>query len=265
MTMTNKITLSSDGPGYHSLTVGPPAIPHPLGLRDKANEIGLPSLRDEILSAMRDTPGYKRYSILADQIKAAQVKVDQANRTFSRVKAAKRLLEDNLEEGLADKMRNITTELAAAEQEKLAAEADLAELLPLLPKHWPTAANSIIGVPVSIVLPQLDALRGKRKLARERVNQACAKVAEILQNAVTEHIAPLSAELAVLDMAIDRTERGWDTLAIELFKELMGTTPSAPPAGVMNIRNVFSHRPPNPPTPDPASETGTKVFVHRNA
>jgi hypothetical protein len=211
-------------------------------LQAKADAIGLPGTLASILASCREIPEFKTYRVLAQQIEDAQAAVTAAHRTFERVTAAKRLLEDSPEPNLANKLRTITGEIEQAEKDKASAEADLAQIKRLLPGHWAQAAGRVLSQASAAATKKLGDLLNAEQTAKKKVEHACEVVSGILQKAILEHIVPLADEIAVLEVASAQPIEKGGANVEKILQQLMGRMP----ASLVRVRDEFVPKPEEP-------------------
>jgi hypothetical protein len=172
--------------------------------------------------------------------------------------AAKVLLERDLAPDLAEKLRAVEAEAGAAVAARDAALRDLDVVRHLIPKHFVPAANAIGSQSLTTVTPLLSRLTDREREARAALDAGCARVAEVLAKALTDHVAGPAAELLTVRRAV---RLGWaDNGALErgLRDELLGPIP----AGVrQQARGIFEVIPPAPP---PSEEVPTAAPARGN-
>lgn len=253
-----KISLTSHGQGLLSLNVYA-GIANVRDYQNKADAIGLPTLLTSLPATCREEDSYKRYRILAKQIEDAEARVIAARKTFERVRAAKRLLEDSPQEDMANKLRAITQENEQAEKDKAAAEADLAQIKRLQPKHWLPAANHILSLASRTTHLKIIELDNKKNEAQKRCDTACQMVAEILRKAIQEHITPAAEELVAHEVAAKQAWANKDELGEAVLAELMGEMPES----LVRKGSYFDEKPPEPPAPTETPQGPTQTFSPR--
>lgn len=115
----------SPSPSGTSVAVIVPPLPPAPGTAERVAAIGLPAVRARALAAARAEPAVSKWLTLAEQVRATERAVADADAVVRRVGAAKVLLEENPEGDFAAKLRAVAAELAGALDRRAAAVADL--------------------------------------------------------------------------------------------------------------------------------------------
>src|SRR5580704_12617036 len=78
---------------------------------ESAEKRGLPGMREGLVEACKDTPEYRKYVILHEQIAAARQKIVECAEAERQAKAARVLLEKNPTGSFAEKLREAADEV----------------------------------------------------------------------------------------------------------------------------------------------------------
>jgi hypothetical protein len=238
--------------GQVTVSVAPHA---PRDLVERAAKVGLPSIAETLEAECREFPEVKGYAILRQQVRAAEQRVRDAEKTFAEVKDAKRMLEHNPEEGLAEKLRAVTAKLDAAKADWDAATRDLATIRHLIAPRFAAAANAAEAHARNAAVLFALTLRRPAEEAERALAAACAKAAELIADVVATHVVPaLEALLVALRANQAFLEVG--PFARKLQEAITGETPP----GVV-FKDFQFHLPPPPPEPEPEAPPQPKPDV----
>jgi hypothetical protein len=235
---TAKVTANITPRGTADVNVDVELPHNSVTIRDRTAELGLDKVRKQF-DTFAGEGAVRRYRVLGQQIEDAERKVADAEAVIRKVEAANLLLLQNPEPDLANKLRGITAELAAAKESKAAAEADLELIRKPATDHFLEAANTVASVAATACLEHLTALNQPQDAARARLAEACAKVSGILAAAVEEYIAPAVSEVAAIQVAVSD---GWNTRN-DVVSEAITATCGKTPHTVVRRGNLFMHAP----------------------
>lgn len=207
--------------------------------------LGLTAARDRVTAEAKRLEPAAKYNVLREQIEGAEARVRAANKTFERVRAAKKLLEDNPEPDLANKLRAIESQLAAAEADKTAAEADLSVIRRLAPALYAAAANAVGAHAEAKAMERALALREPREQAEAKLDDARQQLEAVIRKAVAEIVAPAMWQLLVARRAATQAHTQSGRFSVDVTHSVLGPVP----AGVRMMNGRFEPAP-SPPTGD---------------
>jgi hypothetical protein len=214
--------------------------------------LALTASRERLVAEIAGLPAVQRWRTLGTQIDAARKVVADAERTFRRVEAAKRLLEDNPSDEFANKLREVEAQHAAAVAAKARAERDLETVRHLVPKHWTPAAQAVHSAVSAASIQHMIATSAAADAVDARLTAAAEKVAEVVAAAVAEHLVPVAFEALAMHHARRAGRGGHGALADEMRAEFCGPVPDGVRPAESGCAGRFEVVPPPPPPAPPA-------------